>query len=130
MSYSYEVALLNSWERCLLTNSRPRTFCSVFSLNTGLNEITNQECTARTEMEGYRSLTRTIVWYILKGFDQNKRFKQLFTKMLRVNWVVSRTPHACRQWQSQARDTVTFCSKSYANHSRLYFVDFLSCKMF
>ena len=27
----------------------------------GLNEITNQECTARSEMEGYISLTRPIV---------------------------------------------------------------------
>ena len=28
-------------------------------------------------MEGYRSLTRTIVWYILKGFDQNYKDAEL-----------------------------------------------------
>ena len=38
------------------------TFCSVLTIHTGLNEITNQECKAGSEMEGYMSLTRTIVW--------------------------------------------------------------------
>ncbi len=37
----------------------PAAFASFFA---ALNEMTNQECTARCEMEGYRLLTRPIVW--------------------------------------------------------------------